>query len=123
MKNHTPLPWKVYYAKNNGQVVLGTGEENGCAIQNHNGAFWRDDEEAKANCEFVVKACNSHYELLEALNCAKAMDILNAEFMSENMRVWALDVLKSYGYDPKGDITFQQFVNEKIENALSKARG
>lgn len=66
---HTPLPWKVYYAKNNGQVILGTGEENGCAIQNHSGAFWRDDDEAKANAEFVVRACNSHYELLEALEC------------------------------------------------------
>lgn len=67
MTKHTPLPWKVYYAKNNGQIILGTGEENGCAIQNHSGAFWRDDEEAKANAEFVVRACNSHYELLEAL--------------------------------------------------------
>jgi hypothetical protein len=64
---HTPLPWKVYYAKNNGQVILGTGEENGCAIQTHQGAFWRDDVEAKANAEFVVKCVNTHYLMLEAL--------------------------------------------------------
>jgi len=68
---HTPLPWKVYYAKNNGQLILGTGEESGQAIQSHNGAFWRDEAEAKANAEFVVKACNSHYELLEALESVK----------------------------------------------------
>ncbi len=78
MKNkfneHTPLPWKVYYAKNNGQVILGTGEENGCAVQAHNGSFWRNDEEAKANAEFVVHACNCHYELLEALEmCQQAL--------------------------------------------------
>ena len=72
---HTPLPWKVYYAKNNGQVILGTGEENGCAVQAHNGSFWRDDEEAKNNAEFVIHACNNHYELLEALENLANHDI------------------------------------------------
>jgi hypothetical protein len=76
---HTPLPWKVYYAKNNGQLVLGTGEENGQAIQNHNGSFWRDEKEAKANAEFVVKACNSHYELLEALESCERWFKLHSE--------------------------------------------
>lgn len=30
------------------------------------------DEEKDANLEFIVHACNSHYELLEALKAAKA---------------------------------------------------
>lgn len=96
-QKHTPLPWKVYYAKNNGQLVLGTGEENGQAIQNHNGSFWRDDAEAKANCEFVVKACNAHYELLEALELADAA--LSGSNMNMNV------------------------VQKKVKAALAKARG
>jgi len=67
---HTSAPWKVYYAKNNGNLILGLGEEDGCAITTHQGAFWRDDEEAKANAEFIVKCVNSHDELLEALESA-----------------------------------------------------
>ena len=64
---HTPTPWKVYYAKNNGGVVLGTGEINGCAVQSHNGAFWRDDVEAKANAEFVIHACNNYYKMRDTI--------------------------------------------------------
>ena len=66
-KTHTPVPWKVYYAKNNGHLILGIGEENGQAITNHSGAFWGTNDEAKANSEFVVRACNNHYQLIDAL--------------------------------------------------------
>lgn len=81
--DHTPLPWKVYYAKNNGQLILGTGELNGCAIQAHNGTFWRDHDEARNNAEFVVHACNNHYEMLDELK--RLVDTAD-ECLTQNVR-------------------------------------
>jgi len=67
MGNHTPAPWKVFYAKYNGELILGVGEDNGQGIIASNGSFWGDDQEAKANAEHVVKCVNVHDELLEVL--------------------------------------------------------
>lgn len=64
---YTPAPWKVFYAKNNGQLILGVGQDTGEGIIASNGSFWGDDDEAKANAEHVVKCVNLHDELLEVL--------------------------------------------------------
>ena len=64
---HTPTPWKVFYAKNNGQKILGVGQETGEGITNSQGWLWGEDHEAKANAEFIVRACNSHDALVESL--------------------------------------------------------
>jgi hypothetical protein len=53
---HTKLPWKISEDENDD--VFGI-----CAMF--------ADESAEANAEFIVRACNSHYELLEALKEAE----------------------------------------------------
>ena len=65
---HTPLPWHTddtgleptswinIYPKNEECLPL-------CSVRHYS-------KELKANAKFIVKACNSHYELLEALKHA-----------------------------------------------------
>ena len=57
MSKHTELPWKL--CKDGKNIYC---EEKDICITNCNHP---DFEEAKANYEFIVTACNSHYELLE----------------------------------------------------------
>ena len=51
----TPLPWADFTA--------GIGEANGASIA----TLWRDGAERTANAAFIVRACNNHDALLEAL--------------------------------------------------------
>lgn len=53
---HTPLPW---YAKKNPKLSAVRAESDGEYIAEMIGSY--------ANAAFIVRACNSHYELLEAL--------------------------------------------------------
>lgn len=111
---HTPAPW---IAK--GQLVFAGETCQATFIAHCNPDSDLFQSTAEENARLIAAAP----ELLEALKCAKAMDILNAIDIGEDMRRWALEILVSYGYDQKGDITYQQFVNEKIETAITKARG
>lgn len=84
MAEHTPLPWSISYGfdartvggKQPPAVYVGGSkpEQTGIKLASPwvEGA-WDDDAEAAANAEFIVRACNVHYELLSAL---KAM-VLN----------------------------------------------
>jgi len=62
---HTEVPWKVVSLYNFKDA------EDGWDIisKKHNHTVFTDN---KANAHFIVKACNNHYELLEALK--KAID-------------------------------------------------
>lgn len=78
-QKHTALPWGVSH----GYCLTGSDERTrhyvagpepksiGIKIATPwiEGA-WDGDEEANANAAFIVRACNSHYELLEALEKA-----------------------------------------------------
>lgn len=57
---HTPLPWKSHGTTIKYQMDSGL-TENLATV--HGGKFG----EPHPNTEFIVRACNSHYELLEAL--------------------------------------------------------
>jgi hypothetical protein len=64
---HTPLPWK---ASDSGTGIWSAGEPLGknkiiaiCSCD----AVSRPKDENTANAAFILRACNSHYELLEAL--------------------------------------------------------
>ncbi|MGZ8432797.1 MAG: hypothetical protein ACXWYM_00435 [Candidatus Binatia bacterium] len=62
---HTELPWKT-----NAMEVFTDAGKSSKRIAFATGKAQGDDnslEELKANAEFIVRACNSHYELLEAL--------------------------------------------------------
>jgi hypothetical protein len=74
--SHTPLPWAIsqgfsapYYGTEPAHYVAGPNP-NAIGIKLASpwieGA-WEDDAEAKANAEFIVRACNTHYGLVEAL--------------------------------------------------------
>jgi hypothetical protein len=75
---HTPLPWGISYGfdltackRHPGRATYVCGpnpESIGIKISTPwiEGA-WDDDAEAKANAAFIVRACNSHYALIEAL--------------------------------------------------------
>ncbi len=85
---HTSLPWKMVSAPNfdNGYVytsiqpvnvdedtmkplAMAGGEYHVCRMS-HTAAEWRFSYH-RENAAFIVRACNSHYELLEALRqCA-----------------------------------------------------
>jgi hypothetical protein len=60
---HTPLPWSHSPVIENRQFAAQIWNKEGrsiCIIDALN-------ETGTANAEFIVRACNSHYELLEAL--------------------------------------------------------
>ena len=56
---HTPLPWEVIGTGYQLQIV----DSNGAMICE--GFSWSD--QCKANARLIVRACNSHHELLAAL--------------------------------------------------------
>lgn len=73
--NHTPLPWAVNYKGSIGHIksIAETKKETGkypltptvCRFKELAGVISK--ENAEANAEFIVRACNNHYKLLEAL--------------------------------------------------------
>lgn len=84
---HTPLPWKMVSkpSYHNGltytsvqpvtpdeeatkQLAMMNGEFHVCRM-NHTAAGWRISYH-RANAEFIVRACNSHYDLLDAAKLA-----------------------------------------------------
>lgn len=94
---HTPLPWKMVSAPNfdNGNVytsiqpvkvheetmkplAMANVEHHVCRMS-HTAAEWRFSYH-RENAAFIVRACNSHYELLDALKAlSSAVFIPNDE--------------------------------------------
>lgn len=71
--SHTPTPWRTYA----GRAIVFDADGNYVAYcgQSH----FIETEEQKANAEFIVRACNSHDELVAALEdlsglCERAWD-------------------------------------------------
>jgi hypothetical protein len=99
---HTPTPWGFY---NTGEVMKGycqpfaiSQELSANMVAGIFGDVEGGEDTAKANAEFIVRACNSHYELLEALEIA-------------------LDAVKKY---PDHPMTASEVV---MRRALRKVRG
>ena len=67
MNKHTSVPWEAYCMGSEGYWIkpgLGDLRHKGKRIAYFGQLGWEED---KANAEFVVRACNCHYELLGAL--------------------------------------------------------
>jgi hypothetical protein len=100
--SHTPVPWEV--VPNDGtepSILIRTttgrhqdGEKDVCLIDD-------TSSESYANAVFIVRACNSHDDLLAAL-----------EAMLTQWKSW----------DLKGSPTDDEIM-ENAENAIRKARG
>lgn len=89
-QSHTPLPWATI-----GKIIYGQTPEDGQI-----GGCHSEDDAA-----FITKACNSHYELLEALQVAQRAILDNAR-----------------PFESRDRITLGQALSE-IEYAIAKARG
>ncbi len=70
---HTKLPWtepRIYKDCDNRPYCISIyGGELTIAVHQH-GVNSKNCDEAKANAEFIVKACNAHYKLFEACEVA-----------------------------------------------------
>ena len=97
---HTPTPWRV--------LVGGPDERPGIEAESLSVVIWgvRDNEDAGvdgenpeqelANAEFIVRACNSYYDMIEALR-----------FYSDHMKL-------GYGITDSGQVA---------DAAIAKATG
>lgn len=65
---HTKLPWTAFDCATHWEVY-GIGEKhNPMVVPLNIGLTAKRTMTTKANAEFIVKACNTHYDLLEALD-------------------------------------------------------
>ena len=83
---HSPLPWEIENCH--------TGEGCWCRLIKHSEVGWDNQDEIdepyvvniagsipKEDAEFIVKACNMHYELVDALDSAyRILDTWHAKF-------------------------------------------
>lgn len=70
-QEHTPTPWKVFYAQSANGTILGIGSAATAeGIVDYRGTMWGDEDEAKANAAFIVRAVNERAELIAALENA-----------------------------------------------------
>ncbi len=60
---HSPLPWSLDFED---RCIHGSDKEFVTHISESRFYDGRKDDTAKVNAEFIVKAVNSHYDLLEA---------------------------------------------------------
>ncbi len=70
MSKHTPGPFGYYQPEGySGFFYIDQKNiaDDRSGIGNFAACSTGDETSAKANAEFIVRACNSHYELLEAL--------------------------------------------------------
>ena len=92
----TPGPWKVFYTPD-GKQLLGVGRADTAeGITDYRGGLWGDADEAKANARFIVQACNSHDDLVAALEHAVVaieMVIRNRPQIEQAPTNIALDVI------------------------------
>jgi hypothetical protein len=79
---HTPIPWYIEGESGNPhEAYIIVGDKQGSTIAWTSNSF--DDssneeyisEEDTANAQFIIRACNSHDELLEALESVLSFDV------------------------------------------------
>jgi hypothetical protein len=67
---HTPTPWKVFTTPD-GLKLVGIGSEDGGGICDAGFGVWSwKDAEGIANANLIVRAVNSHANMLAALHAA-----------------------------------------------------
>lgn len=108
---HTPLPWE---AASDGCLRRATpsGMDFLRIASPWVESAWNCDETAEANAAFIVRACNSHYELLEAL---------------EKAALWFRDYERQHRAKLTDEGNLKADTNEEramfLEAAIAKARG
>lgn len=79
-KKHTPVPWNS--SRSEPERVYDTGG----ILVHANGSKYVDELEKQANAAFIVRACNSYYELLEALK--GLVGLFDEQFARGNDMLW-----------------------------------
>jgi len=75
---HTPAPYAVGDKSKNQDAAMVYSDTNdgaiydGVRVADCNTSMFLSKEQSEISAEFIVRACNSHYELLEALRLADA---------------------------------------------------
>ncbi len=67
-QKHTQLPWTSFFDEDSEDGTLTIESDTSTTFESVAEVKYQDIAgEAEANAEFIVRACNSHYELLESL--------------------------------------------------------
>ena len=84
---HTPLPWVIdkYGSVTHGRECVSA---NGFSMVMSPGDV---QNEAKANAAFIVRACNSHYQLVEAAKAIMPTNLNLADWLPDDATI-PLDV-------------------------------
>lgn len=119
---HTPLPWRVCPSFPADIQADGT-EIASCFEEKHIGQTWTIEGpitvsygEHKANAAFIVRACNSHYQLVEALENANT---LLTKAFGDIVAYW---IMANKRPDPSATAGYVEAINA-IDAALSQAGG
>ena len=84
MSKHTELPWKSPDYKNTLKLVNKDGVMICDALIANGGGGHKSFHEAEANATFIIKACNNHYQLLDALRVlVYEVEFTNGEDIAE----------------------------------------
>ena len=69
MTKHTPCPWRVFDGFADIEIVT----DHPAANDVESLVQFKGQRNARANAEFIVRACNSHHDVVAALALARAM--------------------------------------------------
>ncbi len=109
---HTPLPWKVKYYHTYGEEVMIDVSTSGGRIATV--TLWAAacgvKDIAGANADLIVRACNSHYELLEACQAVLA-----------TIKETALDGVVLWIRPPYQAAAVHETATERLEAVIAKA--
>lgn len=75
---HSPLPWVFKDRRTEGKRVQVSTAYNHVGAPPQVCAMW-NSRMAAENAAFIVRACNSHYELIEALEHLVGLEVWNAD--------------------------------------------
>jgi hypothetical protein len=88
---HTKLPWKLFYEGSGDYLIINNNGEEIASLSRPDAHFLHTGKGAvinEANAEFIVTACNNHYELLEILRKSKTLaEAIISKLAMENSSV------------------------------------
>lgn len=98
---HTPLPWKAAIGPDDRFPHKGNVYGADGIIVASLAGVWREGVESEANAEFIVRACNSHEELLAALRfvCAEIRNRSSLEHLERCANLAEEVMAKAEGRD------------------------
>ena len=88
---HTETPWRVFTTPD-GRKIVGVGDKDGQGILDRGFGVWAwNDAEGIANAELVVRAVNSHDDLVTALKEMRDAAVYLCAAQAENKLTEAAD--------------------------------